>query len=171
MCLLLKNYFPVREKALLTYLRFRCFFIQTHDWWARFIYLSIVFLAILIFFEPPSSAAITVCDQEMFKFKKGSEICNNKSIIKDWEAWTLFVEFLLIMVSVVAQWYQYALIFCGMPAARCSYSLNVPPVLRHNIVNYTPHLEFRLMTIDQALFRKNKELRCECLVDVNLLLN
>ncbi|KAL5256032.1 hypothetical protein ACHWQZ_G011296 [Mnemiopsis leidyi] len=77
-----------------------CFFIQTHDWWARFIYLSIVFLAILIFFEPPSSAAITVCDQEMFKFKKGSEICNNKSIIKDWEAWTLFVEFLLIMIFV-----------------------------------------------------------------------
>jgi len=77
-----------------------CFFIQTHDWWARFIYLSIVFLAILIFFEPPSSAAITVCDQEMFKFKSDSEICKNKDIIKDWEAWTLFVEFLLIMIFV-----------------------------------------------------------------------
>lgn len=77
-----------------------CFFIQTHDWWARFIYLSIVFLAILIFFEPPSSAAITVCDQNMFNFSSDSKICQNKSIIKDWEAWTLFVEFLLIMIFV-----------------------------------------------------------------------
>ena len=77
-----------------------CFFIQTHAWWARFIYLSIAFMSILIFFEPPSSAAITVCSQHWFNFSSAKPICDNKEIIRDWEAWTLFVEFLLIMVSV-----------------------------------------------------------------------
>jgi len=77
-----------------------CFFIQTHDWWNKFIYLSIIFMSILIFFEPPSSAAITVCHHGLFNYQQEGSICKDKEIIKDWEAWTIFVEFLLIMIFI-----------------------------------------------------------------------
>lgn len=102
----------------------RCFFIQTHDWWNKFIYLSIIFMSILIFFEPPSSAAITVCHHSLFNYNNTGTICSDKEIIKDWEAWTIFVEFLLIMVSPRDGYIIYLLIFKVQGSQKQFNSLN-----------------------------------------------
>ncbi|KAL5256035.1 hypothetical protein ACHWQZ_G011297 [Mnemiopsis leidyi] len=76
-----------------------CFFIQTHTWWSRFIYICIVFMSLLVFFEPSSSAAITVCNCGLFNFDNGKSICR-KELIVSWEAWTLFIEILMIAVFI-----------------------------------------------------------------------